>query len=83
MMQRGHIGRDPDAFWIWPSGGKVVASNYLCWSLFVVSYEMDGRDGIHGATVVYSSEAQQWENGGNAIYMEARVCLFWWRDEHA
>lgn len=55
--------------------GHLVASNYLCWSLFDVSCEVDGRDGIHGATVVHSSEAQQWENGRNAIYMEGRVCF--------
>lgn len=48
----------------------------LCWSLFVVRCKVDGRDDVDRASEVYPSEACQWKDGGNTIYMERGVGLF-------
>ena len=46
-------------FRIWPPRGKIVASEplSLCWSMFVLSRKVDGRDAVDGVTEVCPSEA--------------------------
>ena len=42
----------------------------------MVRFKVDGRDDVDRASEVYPSEACQWKDGGNTIYMERGVGLF-------